>query len=174
MLLTTQTGNLLRHGVPQGSILGPLFFLLYINDLTTVTAKDAKLVLHADDTSLIITSSSPIKFANKLNIIFANVKEWFRKDLLFLNFNKTTTLQFQTKNSQKLDLDITLQNNQITNSTNTKFLGLTTSETLSWKCHINHISRLSSSCYAIEVITPLISEDTLKMIYYLYVHSIIT
>jgi len=95
--------------------------------------------------------------------------------LLFLNFNKTTTLQFQTKNSQKLDLDITLQNNQITDSTNTKFLGLTTSERLSCKCHINHIlSRLSSSCYAIKVITPPMSEDTLKMIYYLYVHSIIT
>jgi len=139
MLLTTQTGNLLKHGVPQGSIFGSLFFLLYINDLPTVTAEDAKLVLYADDTSLIITSPIPIEFANKLNIVFANVKEWFRKNLLFINFNKTTTLQFQTKNSQKFDLDITLQNNQITNRTNTKFLGLTTSEMLSWKCHINHI-----------------------------------
>jgi len=46
---------------------------------------------------------------------------------------------------------------------------------LSWKCHINQILlRLSSACYAIKVITPLMSEDTLKMIYYSYVHSIIT
>ena len=109
-------------------------------------------------------------------------------------------MQFWTKNSQKLDLNITLLNNQITNSTNTKFLGLTIEEMLSWNCHINplnaklnpichllellgahlifHVSgirvnqillRLSLACYA-----PLMSEDTLKMISYSYVHSIIT
>jgi len=106
--------ELVKHGVPQGSILGPLFFLLYVNDMPTVTAKNAKLVLYADDTSLIITNPSPIVFANKFNIVLANVNEWFRKNLLFLNFNKTTYLQFQTKNSQNLDLSITLQSNQIT------------------------------------------------------------
>jgi hypothetical protein len=68
-----------------------------------------------------------------------------------------------------------LLNNQITNSTNTKFLSLNVEETLSWKCHITHIlPRLSSACYAIKVITPLMSEDTLKIIYHSYIHSIIT
>ena len=95
--------------------------------------------------------------------------------MLFLNLNKTTYLQFLTKNSQKLDLNITLMNNQITSSTNTKFLGLTIEQTLSWKAHIKQIMlRLSSACYAIRVITPLMTEDILKMIYYSYVHSIIT
>jgi len=66
-------------------------------------------------------------------------------------------------------------NNQITNGTNTKFLGLVNEETLWWKRHINQIlSRLSSACYAIRVITPLMSEDILKMIYHSYVHSIMT
>jgi hypothetical protein len=149
--------ELVKHAVPQGSIHCPLFFLLYINDLPTVTAKNAKLVLNADNTSLIITNPSPIEFANKLNRVFDNVKEWFRKNLLFLNYNRTTYLQFQTKKSQKLDLSITLQNNKITNSKNTKFLGLTIEDTLSWKCHINHIlSRLSSACYEIKVITPIV------------------
>ena len=65
-------------------------------------------------------------------------------------------------------------NNQITSSTNTKFLGLTIEEMLSWKCHINQIlSRLSSACYAIRVIAPLMTEDILRMIYHAYVHSII-
>ena len=90
-------------------------------------------------------------------------------------YNKTIYLQFRTKNSQKLDSNITLLNNKITNSTNTKFLGLTIEETLSWKCLINQtLSRLSLACYAIKFITPLMSEDTLKMIYHSYVHSIIT
>jgi hypothetical protein len=132
-------------------------------------------VLYADDTSFIITNPSPTEFAIKLNNIFADVHEWFRNTLLSLNLNKTKYMQFQTKNSKKIDLNITLMNNQITNSTNTKFLGLNTDETLTWKSHINQILlRLSSACYAIKVITPLMPDDILKMIYYSYVHSIIT
>ena len=143
--------------------------------MPTITAKNTNLVLYAYDSSLIFTNPSPMEFANKLNKFLANVNEWFRKNLLFLNFNKTTYLHFRTKNSQKLDLNIQLQNNHITNSTNAKYLGLNIEEMLSWKCHINHIlSRLSSACYAIKVITPIMSEDTLKIICYSYVHSIIT
>ena len=119
--------------------MGPLLLLLYINDLPTVTAKKAKLVLYADNTSLIITGTNYTEFVAKLNKVLLDVHEWFRDNLLFLNLNKTTYLQFLTKNSQKLDLNNTLMNNQITNSTNTKFLGLTTEETLSWKVHINQI-----------------------------------
>jgi hypothetical protein len=57
--------------------------------LPSVTAKNAKLVLYADDTSLTITNPSPIELANKLNTVFANVNKQFRKNELFLNFNKT-------------------------------------------------------------------------------------
>ena len=84
-------------------------------------------------------------------------------------------MQFLTKNNQKLDLNITLMNNQVTSSKNTKFLGLTIEETLSWKGHIDQImTSLSSACYALRIVTPLMAEDTLKMIYYAYVHSILT
>jgi hypothetical protein len=143
-------------------------------------------VPHADDTSFIITNPSPIESANKLNKIFKDVNEWFRNNLLYVNLNKRTYLQFRTKNSQKPDSNITLLNNQITNSTNKKFFGLIIEEMLSWKCYINQIllswnchigqilSRLSSARYAIKVVTPLMSEDTLKTIYHSYVHSIIT
>ena len=93
--------------------------------MPTITAENAKLVLYADDTSFIITNPSPTEFADKLNEVFTNVNEWFRNNLLFLNFNKTTYLQFQTKNIQKLSLNIKLLNNQIMKSINTTFLGLT-------------------------------------------------
>jgi len=100
--------ELIKQGVPQGSILGPLLFLLYINDLTTITAENAKLVLYADDTSLIITIDNYTEFTIKLNNVLKDVQEWFRSNLLILNLNKTTYLQFLTKNKQKIDSNITL------------------------------------------------------------------
>jgi len=69
--------------------------------LPTVTARNATLVLYVDDATLIITNPSPIEFANKLNIIFANVNEWFRKNLLFLNFNKNYILAIWNKEQSK-------------------------------------------------------------------------
>jgi len=166
--------QLIKHGVPQGSILGLLLFLLYINDLPTVTAKNAKLVLYADDTSLIITSDSHTEFTVKLNNVLRDVQEWFRSNLLFFNLNKTTYLQFLTKNKQKIDPKITLISNQISSFTKVKFLGLTIEETLSWKAHIDQMmTRLSSACYTIRIIKPLMTEDTLKMRYHAYVYSIL-
>ena len=72
--------------------------------MPTVTAKNAKLVLYADDTSLIITSASHDDFVTKLRNVISDIQEWFKNNLLFLNLKKTTYLQFLTKNSQKLDL----------------------------------------------------------------------
>jgi hypothetical protein len=106
--------ELVRHGVPQGSILGPLLFLLYINDLPIVTANKAKLVLYSDDTSFIISNPSPTEIFLKVNKIFTDVNEWFTNRLLSLNLGKTTYLQFQTKNSQIPDSNIILLNNEIT------------------------------------------------------------
>jgi len=75
--------DIIKHGVQQGSILGPLLFLLYINDLPSITAKNAKLVLYADDTSCIITNPSLSEFAINVNKLLADINEWFRNNLLF-------------------------------------------------------------------------------------------
>jgi hypothetical protein len=136
--------------------------------------KYATLVLYADDTSLIITGSNPVQFSTKVNTVFANINEWFRSNLMSLNFDRTHFLQFRTKNSQKLDLNITLLNKHITNTINIKFLGLTIDE-MSWKCHINHVlTKLSSTCYVIRTVTPHMAKETLRMIYFSYEHSILS
>ena len=66
-------------------------------------------------------------------------------------------------------------NNKIVNVYNTKFLGLTLDNTLSWRTHISTIiPKLSSACFALRVVKPFLSQDSLKIVYYSYFHSIMT
>jgi hypothetical protein len=86
---------------PQGSILGPLFFILYINDLPKTIAGLANPVLFADDTSMIISKSDPKEFINTINIDIIKINEWFKSNSLSLNIDKTHFLQFHKKTNQK-------------------------------------------------------------------------
>ena len=83
--------------VPQGSILGPLFFLIYINDLPTIVNTDNNMVLFADDTSTIITDTNRRDFNVNANQTFQDINTWFKVNLLTLNLNKTQYLEFRTK-----------------------------------------------------------------------------
>jgi hypothetical protein len=108
--------GVIKHGVPQGSILGPLLFLLYINDLSKITNNKnnnnkSKSVPFADDTSIIVTNPKPIDFIKDINMTFKNINEWFKANLLSLNFDKTF-IQFITKNSSRTDDNIGCDNFQ--------------------------------------------------------------
>jgi len=110
-----------------------------------------------------------------VNKIIQNINEWFNTNLLSLNLDKTHFIHFVTKNSSLIDFNIIHGNKKIANVYNTKFLGLTLDNTLSWRTHINTIiPKLSSANSALTVVEPFLSLDSLKMVYYFYFHSIMT
>jgi len=170
----SQWGEVTR-GVPQGSILGPLLFLLYINDLPQITNLNSKFVLFADDTSVIITNPDPLNFRTNLNKMTNGIHKWFKTNLLSLNLDKTHYIQFITKNSSTNDFDIMLGSKKITMVNSTKFLGLTLDSALSWRPHIDTIApKLSSASFALRCVKPLLSLQSLRMVYFSYFHSLLT
>jgi hypothetical protein len=98
----------IHHGIPQGSLLGPLFFLLCINDLRKSVSDKCNLVLFADDTSFIITNYNKAEFKHNKYDMFSEINKWFRSNLLSLNYDKTYLLQFVTKTNQEIDMQISL------------------------------------------------------------------
>jgi hypothetical protein len=77
--------------------------------------------LFADDTSIIISDNDPTNFKIKINKVFDITIEWFATNMLTINYEKTCFLQFQTKNSKMLDIQVSYRNNQISSNTNYLF-----------------------------------------------------
>jgi hypothetical protein len=165
--------TLIKQGVPQGSVLGPLLFLIYINDLALILNSHANPILFADDTSVIISSSNKCDFENTLNLVINEIFTWCKINSLTLNIEKTKFMQFYRYNQKGLDLQILINNQTINNVTEIGFLGLHLDNKLSWKLHSHElISKLNKACYAIRAMKPLVSHKALMSIYYAYFHSV--
>jgi hypothetical protein len=164
-----------KHDVPQGSVLGPLLFLLYINDFPNAITHKATPILFADDTSIIISRPNTHLLQNDLTIIFGQITKWFQENSLSLNLCKTYLIKFCSNNQNCLDIAIAHRNGFIPKINETKFLRLHMNNTLSWTTHIEKIlPKLSSACYAMTSVKPYVSQQMLKVIYYSYFHTIMS
>jgi hypothetical protein len=169
----SSTWKEVQHGDPQGSVLGPLLFLIYINDLSKSISDKSIPILFADVTSFIITNHDDSEFRHKVNEVFNKINKWFHSNLLMLNYDKTYFLQFTAKANKENNIQILFSHKTMATVKSIKFLGLTLDTTLNWKHHISElIPRLNKACYVIRSIKPFMSLNVLRSTYFSYAHSI--
>ena len=129
--------NFIRAGVPQGSILGPLLFLLFINDIVTDIGSNIR--LFADDTSLFIIVENPDMAAELLNMDLEKIMEWAKRWLVTFNPTKTESLLISRKINQPVHPPLFMDNQIIEEVSSHKHLGIFLSNDCSWHKHIDYV-----------------------------------
>lgn len=157
----------MEWGVPQGSVLGPLLFLIYINDLPF--AVNSNSILYADDSTFFITSKNYNELEKLANETLTNASDWFHSNGLLLNKEKTQNLIF-TLNQNLVPSYYNEQNGFVSSA---KFLGLYVDGQLTWNTHIDHLTtRLSRVIYLLSRLKNLVPLTYVKTAYYAYFQSI--
>ena len=164
-------------GVPQGSILGPLLYLIYVNDIYKATR--GTILSFADDTSLLIQEVNPETLFQQANIEINNLYQWFCANKLSLNAKKTKYLVIRGPHSKcnfnnlqvKIGDTPLCQIGSNFEEKSTKFLGLHIDEFLTWKFHITHINaKISRALFQIKQAKKLLPINCLRTLYYSMIH----
>ena len=157
-------------GVPQGSILGPLLFLIYINDLSNV-CKSMMPLLFADDTNLFKSGKDSNQLQSEIENELSLISEWLKINKLSLNIKKTQFMIFTTKNSSTQNIELKIDGHAIDQTFTTKFLGVLIDSQLSWKAHINYISgKIAKGIGIILKARKLFDSETLTTLYYSFIY----
>ena len=159
-------------GVPQGSILGPLLFLIYINDI--VEDINSFIRLFADDTSLYVIVENPFVSAEILNSDIAKVHAWATKWLVTFNPLKTEEMIFSRKLNKPQHPPIHMNQQPIVQVSSHKHLGLTFSEDLSWHEHFEYIkSRAWGRINIMRKLKFQLDRRSLQIIYFSFVRPLL-
>ena len=165
----------MEHGVPQGSILGPLLFLVFINDIVNVIP-ELKVKLFADDTNIFLFNKSLNLLFSEANKALDKLSTWFSVNKLSINVDKTHYCIFK-KSGQKQNCDtqypeLKLNNQIIERVQSTKYLGITIDELTTFKEHTNNIANtLMKYCGIFYKFRTRLPSSCLKTIYFAMIHS---
>lgn len=177
-----------EYGVPQGSILGPTLFLIYVNDMCNIKLQEGKLIAFADDTALIFTGADWKSAYQTAQTGFNRINTWLENNVLSLNIDKTKYLRFSitktgTKFSDKYNL--TAHNHQCNGAIGCsclclkrvdtiKYLGVTLDDRLSFRPHIDILSgRVRKLIYIFKQLRHVANPKIVKMVYFALCQSLL-
>ena len=163
--------NSIKCGVPQGSILGPLLFLIYINDICNASEL-LEFVLFADDTNLFYSHDDLSYLNTIINSELDKLSIWLQTNKLSVNTNKSNYIVFKPRQRrQLLDLNLEINKCSMNQVSEVVFLGVILDEHLSWKPHISHIARkISKSIGVIFKSSSCLPKSSLLLLYYSLVY----
>ena len=176
------TGNLeystyhpLESGTPQSSCLGPLLFLIYINDLQHSIAY-SNAILFADDTTL-LQGHKNLKYLKwSMEEDLKHIIDWFRANLLTLNLDKTVCVLFSANTSSNHScIKLDLGEHKLINVPYVKFLGIWLDQNLQWNKHLSTlIMKIKRNTNLLQIGNKFLNKDSKKLVYYAHIHSHIT
>ena len=147
-------------GVPQGSILGPILFNIYVNELPSQL--NCHTTLYADDTTLLFIEEDHLKLENEVNKTMKICEDWFTKNTLYLNKNKTQQIAFSMDRWKPAGEPV-------------KLLGVYLDPRLNYKTHVEHLcSKLSKATYAIKRIYKTAGSEAAATAYFALHHSLLS
>jgi hypothetical protein len=164
----------IEYGVPQSSILGPILFSLFINDLP-LNVMGSKIVLFTDDTNILVSEANMSNLQSKLNNVMNELQTWLTLNSLVVNVQKTLVMSFRTAQNKKPVLpQVIFEGRDIPYDTETKFLGVYINENMKRNSHIKYLSsKLNTSSYVINSLKNVMSPYVLRTIYFSCFHVLV-
>ena len=164
---STSDSKTITCGVPQGSILEPLLFLININDIFLAAPK-VSFHLFADDTCIFHSNKNYRKLEDEINTSLDNITNWLKANKLMINVKKSNLIVFKVGNSQSAGetINIYIENQILEPKDTAKYLGVYIDKRLSWDRHIEHInSKLNRGIGILRKLRSYLQQDSLRTIY---------